>query len=182
MKKKEKIIQTAIRLFVEQGFENTPTSQISKEANVATGTLFHHFKAKEELINSAYLYVKRKIIDETKIHYDTDVKESLKATWNVTLAYGFRNKTFADFIQRYYHSNYISQETADEGKVIMEPFQEIIAEGLKSGVLKDLPYIILAEVYFGIFLSILNYMYASGEMDEELIGKGFELLWDALKK
>lgn len=55
--KREDIIKTAMRLFTEEGFHATPTSKIAKEANVATGTLFHHFKNKEALINALYIYV-----------------------------------------------------------------------------------------------------------------------------
>jgi len=37
---REKILTTALALFTERGFFGTPTSLISKEAGVATGTLF----------------------------------------------------------------------------------------------------------------------------------------------
>ena len=46
---------TAPTLFTELGFHGTPTSLIAQEAGVATGTLFHYFKMKEELIENLYL-------------------------------------------------------------------------------------------------------------------------------
>ena len=45
--KREAILDTALVLFTERGFFGTPTSMISKEAGVATGTLFFYFKTKE---------------------------------------------------------------------------------------------------------------------------------------
>ncbi|NLD57912.1 MAG: TetR/AcrR family transcriptional regulator, partial [Methanomicrobiales archaeon] len=56
--KREAILNTALTLFVERGFYGTPTSLISKEAGVATGTLFFYFNTKEELIDTLYLRVK----------------------------------------------------------------------------------------------------------------------------
>ena len=56
--KREAILKTALNLFTERGFHNTPTSLIAKEAGVATGTLFHYFKNKEILINELYLHIK----------------------------------------------------------------------------------------------------------------------------
>jgi len=37
------LIDTALRLFVEQGYEATPVSQILDQADMARGALYHHF-------------------------------------------------------------------------------------------------------------------------------------------
>jgi len=50
MDKKQLILGTALKLFVEAGFHGTATSKIAAEANVANGTLFNYFRTKEELI------------------------------------------------------------------------------------------------------------------------------------
>ena len=42
--KKKKILESALKLFNEKGIDNTPTTLISKEAEVATGTLYTYFK------------------------------------------------------------------------------------------------------------------------------------------
>ena len=49
MKKKEAILNIATRLFSEKGFRETPISEISKMTGAAEGTIFYHFKNKEEL-------------------------------------------------------------------------------------------------------------------------------------
>jgi AcrR family transcriptional regulator len=56
--KKTAIMEAALKLFTERGFHGTSTAQISKEAGVATGTLFNYFPTKEDLINSLYFEVK----------------------------------------------------------------------------------------------------------------------------
>jgi AcrR family transcriptional regulator len=48
--KKELILQTALRLFSEQGYEATPTNRIAKEAGVSEGLIFRHFENKEGLL------------------------------------------------------------------------------------------------------------------------------------
>ncbi len=47
--KKQVILEAAARLFAERGFENTPTMLIAQEAGVAEGTIFRHFKTKDEI-------------------------------------------------------------------------------------------------------------------------------------
>ena len=53
--KKTVIMEASLKLFTERGFYGTSTAQISKEAGVATGTLFNYFPTKEDLLNSLIL-------------------------------------------------------------------------------------------------------------------------------
>lgn len=48
-KTKRQILDAALRLFSRQGFFETTTRQISREAKIAEGTLFNYFKTKEDL-------------------------------------------------------------------------------------------------------------------------------------
>jgi AcrR family transcriptional regulator len=48
--KREAIIQAAIRLFSEHGFERTTTKMIAGEANVAEGTIYTYFPSKKHIL------------------------------------------------------------------------------------------------------------------------------------
>ena len=50
--KKETILQTALQLFAEDGFDKTSTSKIAKQAGVSEGLIFRHFKNKDGLLQS----------------------------------------------------------------------------------------------------------------------------------
>lgn len=52
MTNKEIILQTALQLFGEQGYDRTPTSQIAKVAGVSEGLIFRHFGNKAGLLAS----------------------------------------------------------------------------------------------------------------------------------
>ncbi|GJM18411.1 MAG: TetR family transcriptional regulator [Phycisphaeraceae bacterium] len=47
---REKILQTAARLFLEQGFSATGVSTICREAGVNSGSLYHFFESKDALL------------------------------------------------------------------------------------------------------------------------------------
>lgn len=49
--KKLKILEAAIKVFSEKGFEGSRTSEIAKEAEVAEGTIFKYFKTKKDLLS-----------------------------------------------------------------------------------------------------------------------------------
>ncbi|MDR3023496.1 TetR/AcrR family transcriptional regulator [Chryseobacterium sp.] len=49
MDTKDRIMKTADQLFYFQGYQSTGINQIIKEANIAKGSLYNHFKSKSEL-------------------------------------------------------------------------------------------------------------------------------------
>ncbi|MEA2626660.1 MAG: hypothetical protein QOD06_2705 [Candidatus Binatota bacterium] len=53
MEAREKILETATRLFSSLGYGSTSLSQVAKEANVSKALIFWHFENKEQLFRSA---------------------------------------------------------------------------------------------------------------------------------
>ena len=60
MGKKKNLIETAVRLFADQGYDGTTTLQISREAGVTEPLIYYHFKGKEEL----FTYILNEAFDE----------------------------------------------------------------------------------------------------------------------
>ena len=50
--RQERILDTALRLFAEQGYTATSTSKVAKEAGVSEGLIFRHFENKEGLLQA----------------------------------------------------------------------------------------------------------------------------------
>jgi AcrR family transcriptional regulator len=61
--KRNAVLDAATRLFAERGLTAAPTSEISKQAGVAEGTLFTYFKTKDDLINALYREIKLELAD-----------------------------------------------------------------------------------------------------------------------
>jgi AcrR family transcriptional regulator len=53
----KKIIDAAIKVFSEKGFEGATTSEIAQEAGVAEGTIFRHFSTKKGILQGILLQV-----------------------------------------------------------------------------------------------------------------------------
>lgn len=64
--KKEIILDTALHLFAEKGYESTPTSLIAKEAGVSEGLIFKHFTNKESLLEALVKRGYRQIADKSR--------------------------------------------------------------------------------------------------------------------
>lgn len=51
--RREQLIDTALRLFARQGFDNTSIKDLAEAAGVAQGLFYHYFRNKEELLFAA---------------------------------------------------------------------------------------------------------------------------------
>ena len=184
MGKKEQIIVKAMELFVDQGFENTPTSQISKESNVATGTLFHHFKTKEDLINEIYIFIKKDLLRDIAetIGKDDSVKNVLNKFWSFYIKWAFENKTEYAYILKFNNSGYVTEKTID---VVIQEFsfyEDVVNKGINENIFRSIPSKLIWKIYGNIGESIIDYIYESGNYDKDLADEGFEMFWNAVKK
>lgn len=68
MTKREAILTAATDLFAQKGYKGTAVSEIAESADVAQGTVFHHFKSKENLLIS--------ICDELVQTYITGIRQA----------------------------------------------------------------------------------------------------------
>ena len=112
MDNRSKLKQAALKLFVEKGFQGTSTASISKEASVATGTLFNYFATKDELLDQLYIesrtemadWVLPGITDEIVV----DEEEQIYLLWEGCIEWCLANPLNFKFIEIYYRSSFVS--------------------------------------------------------------------------
>lgn len=109
--KRKRLLKSALALFVEQGFQGTPTSQVASHAGVATGTLFHHFDSKTELIHSVYQYCIDLREDAVALESSSQsVEQKFKNLFLKRIEWGASNLSAFTFIGRYENSEFLSPE------------------------------------------------------------------------
>jgi AcrR family transcriptional regulator len=57
--KRKAILEATLRLISQNGFHGTAVSKVAKEAQVSTGSIYHYFAGKDDLINELYKEIKR---------------------------------------------------------------------------------------------------------------------------
>ncbi|MBU5486033.1 TetR/AcrR family transcriptional regulator [Clostridium sp. MSJ-11] len=78
-KKKQRILDAAISVFIEKGFEEASMREIASAAGLTTGAIYHHFKNKDELF---YHAVKEAMYFAQKLS-ERDESSNLKSTENM---------------------------------------------------------------------------------------------------
>lgn len=64
--RKNEILDVAEHLFGTKGFDNTSTNDILNEIGIARGTLYYHFKSKEELLDSMINRMTKRLVEQAK--------------------------------------------------------------------------------------------------------------------
>jgi AcrR family transcriptional regulator len=182
--KRDVIKKTALRLFVERGFYGTPTSLISKEAGIATGTLFWYFPTKEELIDTLYREIKAEAGAAIRKDVDNEapVRDKLRHVFLNSIGWGIKNPEKRQFMEQFAHSPFVSQRAHDEGMSNFSFLSGIVEEGIRAGEIKntntDLIFYFLAFSGSGV-TDLVRKIRNPGEQ-QVLIGQALDLLWNGI--
>lgn len=137
--KKERILSTAARLFAERGFARTSTSLLAEEAGVAEGTIFRHFKNKDEIFLELILRAKNKIVDDVRKYLDVRGAETgmdhVIAVIKASYVFVQKNRTEFALIFRDAPGRYGEPggDVFEHCKVIYQHLQEQFQLGIEQG-------------------------------------------------
>lgn len=178
--KRQNILNAAMKLFVEKGIQSTPTSLIAKEAGVATGTLFHHFPTKEDLVHELYNSIFDMILAYQSEHFNpnADVQERLRQIWQLDIEWGTEHPEYTHFMERYSFFYYASEQAINEAyerfEHCMRAFQEAIEQNLMK--IDDINYV--SDHYIcNVRMNIIYFTKNPEICNRENIDKTFDIYW-----
>lgn len=184
MTKVESIQAAALQLFTERGFDATPTAQIAKTAGVATGTLFHHFKSKDDLIDKLYLVVKASMMERIRrgINEEASVRERLRQVWYNSVGWGLDFPEQYSFFRQYVGSRYISQASREAGQTYRGFLLELLKEGVDEGALKSADVELLYTGGSGQVMEVIALFASNEKMRTNKLQweSAWKMFWDAL--
>lgn len=143
MTRKEAIVQAACHLFAEKGFKETSVSEISELTSVAEGTIFYHFKSKEDLLIFILQRLKEEIVGEFQAYLRSrEIRSGLEMIEEAISFYLYLAGKLEDrFLLLHRHTLYkLAQENASCREYLQEIyncladiFEETIILGQKDG-------------------------------------------------
>ena len=169
--KKDQIFKSALHLFTTLGFHGTPTSKIAKKAGVATGTLFHYFKTKDDLINELYLECKNSMIKSvlSGIREEDDFRVKMHRGFHNAVHWGVDNREEFLFFQQYSNSPNIKHATREEGLNRIKPITDFFEPVFKKGMQKGIEPEFLMRISFNIISGTVEYILKENITDYDKI-------------
>lgn len=184
MSKKEAILQVATKLFSEKGFKETRMSELSKITGAAEGTIFYHFKNKEEIFLAILEDFKGDIVKEFQQYiaersFGTGLERMEGAiSFYLNLASAMEDR----FLLLHRHDAYelarvnpvCRQQLETIYNCFLDIFEQAILLGQQDGSIGPMPARKTALILFSMVDGLVRFntydLYHAGALYNELIG------------
>ncbi|MEG3641292.1 TetR/AcrR family transcriptional regulator [Magnetococcus sp. PR-3] len=183
--KKTRILEAAIYLFARDGFWKTSTASIAKEAQVATGTLFHYFSSKDILIDAVYIRLKKDLYAHIMANWDpkAHLREKLLQAWTGMILWAQNNPTHYDLMEQLRLSELVSQETREAMAAEFTGFSMDMQMGIKEKIICDLPvtyHLTMAGALINATITFLRTPEGEATETQTTIAQGFHVYWQGI--
>lgn len=138
--KKRRILNSAIKIFGEKGFQNATISEIAKEAGIGDATIYEYFKSKEDILLEIPVEVTKELIPQLNDHM-MGIKGALnklrKFIW-WWLNYVEKNPGYGAIVllELKTNKNYVSTDAYQAARNFYQIVLDIIKEGQEEGSIK----------------------------------------------
>lgn len=192
------ILNAAIKVFSQNGYGNSRTSEIAKEASVAEGTIFRYYKTKKDLLMGLIIpfatkFMKPLVLESAikimESSEDKPIDEVLKELMADRIKLVKKNLPLIKtvLVEASYHPELL---TVLKEQIISKAFpvtEKFINEHMDKNELRNIePYSILrstVSIIGGyIFLSSIFPEYFAGEGDKKEIGKLTDILLNGIRQ
>jgi AcrR family transcriptional regulator len=187
-----RILETALRLFREKGFDATTMRDIATACDLAVGTAYHHFESKEAIVGAYYDFVQRehlrRVTEFNSTGFNNKGFNTKKHTLKQRLEQAFTSKleivggdqkllsVIMRFIGESDHPLSIfgtgTQRLRDEGT---ETFTVALGDEALPADLRDLAPTLLWTLHMGMLLYFLHDK-TGGERTKKLSNSALELV------
>jgi AcrR family transcriptional regulator len=158
---KEKILESAMKLFAGKGFSGTTTKEIAEKAGVNEALIFRYFSTKRDLYGSI---IEKKINEEPGIEKPLERYRRTKDDWYILRSVALRmfDKCGGDpdFIRLLHYSALEGHELSDMFfdtyvEYINKLLSEYIKDRISDGAFKKVNPLVAARAFIGM---VINYI------------------------
>src|ERR1700720_1576543 len=183
--KRNAILDAATRLFAERGLTAAPTSEISKQAGVAEGTLFTYFKTKDDLINAFYRTIKLEPADAMMSDFPRkkNIRARLRHVWDRYVNWGIANPNQRKVLAQLTVSEALTKESRDAGSAPFVEFQAMIRDAIEQRVFRnDVPVELISKSLAALVEATIDLTESNRAKAKQYRDSGFQMFWAGITK
>jgi len=166
------IMDAAIKLFPEKGFENTTVGQLAKEAGVGKSTIYGYFQSKNEIFlafcEDEIDFVFTDLAKERDP--DTPIQKQLLTLFMEQLRYVTRNYDFGRILVRemIFPKELTMEKSNDLSEKYLAALGDMLAKAISRGELRDdLDLLYISGHFYAFYLLVLSAWYQRRLQNEQ---------------
>lgn len=183
--KRERLLQSGLKLFVANGVNNTSTSAIAKEAGTAAGTFFLYFPTKLDLVHELVLKIGREQSEHIRslLSPELSVQETFAAIWDGSLRWFLENMEAYQYVRQVRDSGLIADEIVEQSEGYFEYYYNAIQRGLQEAQIKTYPVELIGNLLYNDIVAVMSLLATTPDQVSQAayMREGFQIFWDGIK-
>ncbi|MBF0579281.1 TetR/AcrR family transcriptional regulator [Erysipelotrichaceae bacterium RD49] len=135
--RRNEILDAAEQLFVSKGFDATSTNDILEKVGIARGTLYYHFKSKEEILDAMISRLSDSLIQKAAVIAADQAVPVLERLTQMMLALNVDSELGAEIMEQVHKpQNALMHQKMQEGLIrgVVPLVSGLIEEGIEQGI------------------------------------------------
>ena len=184
MSKKNTILGTTLSLIKDHGFHGTSMSMIACKAGAATGTIYHHYPSKDDLIKALFKEVNEQLSAAIIVSNDPSVpfKERFSNFWKSQFKFYVSHPESLMFLEQYMSSPYFLEEEECYIKALYQDVRFFFNDAMDRGYIKKMDKEILTPVIRGSITATARlHLTGKPSFSETDLDKVVDIVWSGIK-
>lgn len=180
---RERVLAEALQLISQGGFQQSPMSQLAKQAGVSVGTIYLYFANKDDLILALFETIRVKM--QNKIFSDYSEQEPIKTRFeklfsNLSTYYVMEKNDFI-FIDQFGFSQYNKSSLDSFSARVVQAFLNFYRDGIAQKELKPFTLDVVMSLVHGPIVSLMR-KHHSGftQVSPALLRELAQGVWEAI--
>lgn len=179
---RQMIVDAAIELFIEKGYDEVTVEEVCEKAGVSKGTFYNHFKSKEQAVIEEFMKIDQFYIDSMeKMKKGSTPLEKLLALNELALQY--IRKQGINIVKIAYHSeirpSVKKSIIADGDRPLYKITELLVRDAQENGAIRsDLDSAAISQMFIKCTRGLVyDWCLQNGETDLEEAGRSFRTLF-----
>src|SRR5262245_46633848 len=159
---RRQILDTALTLFRERGFDETTIRDIAARAGLSLGAAYYYFKSKEAIVGAYYDYVQQEHLTRARAAFagESDLRARLRAALHIKIDIMREDRRLLRALFRYagdpdHALSWFGPATREQRQLSITVFAEAMAGERLPDDLRDAAPVVLWALHMGVLLYFL---------------------------
>ncbi|QWU15459.1 transcriptional regulator, TetR family [Paenibacillus sophorae] len=180
------VLETTLNIIIRKELQATSMALIAKESGVSTGSIYHYFQSKEDIVNELYKAIvtfNGEYVREGLLQGRT-IREKFELGWNRVIDLGKKYPQGFQFIEQYSFSPYIYE---DVKKAVYTggwcgPMNKLYEEAIQQMLFIPLNPKMMVQMHYGTFVYMLKaHLHGIFELTTDSVHEAIRSCWNAVR-
>ncbi len=154
----QRVLQSALTLFTDKGYFNTSVHDISHDSGVSIGSIYHHFKDKEDIARAMFYSIVENLqgkLDDIEINHQ-GAHDRCRAVIEMLFEMTETQPNLMLFILYARHREFLPDEKPMCSSLPFERMRNFAREGMQSGEIIVMDPMVCAALIYGAAIRIIH--------------------------